>query len=100
MYVTVSWTPLNGTSPTAISNDIGFALQPKDFALPYEPFRGLYLAAVKGNKLQNVRDLKETLLPLAKDRFDFVIAYVPTGHYMYLSDPSAMADECDAISDY
>ena len=100
MYVTVTWTPLNGTSTTAISNDIAHALDPSDFALPYEPYKGLYMAAVRGNNLQHVRDLAQTLFPLAQQRFDYVIAYVPKGHYMYVSGPNVSLARCDALTKF
>jgi hypothetical protein len=100
MYISVSWTPINGTPPADVAADVEHALDPADFTLVYAPFAGLHMAAVKGNNLERVIDLSQTLLPLSEARFDFVIAYAPRGHYMYMSDPNVATVQCDALTTY
>jgi len=98
MYITLSWTPLNGTPAVDVVADVEHALDPADFDLVYNPFPGVHLAAVRGNNLQRVSDLSQTLMPLADGRFDFLITYAPKGHFMFLTDPNVSTARCDALS--
>lgn len=100
MYIGISWTPIGDTPGHLVRADIERALDPKDFALVYAPFDGLHLAAVRGANLQRVSNLAQTLIPLADDRFDFIITYAPKGHYMFLTDPNLDTDQCRALARY
>ena len=97
MYITLSWTSLNGTSTADIRDDLDHAMPATDFDLIFDAYTGLRLAVVVGGNAKHVTDLHQTLIPLCANRFDYVIAHERKGNFMLVSS-GVDGDLCDDIA--
>lgn len=74
MYLTLTWSPLNGTTKTTIEAEIFAAISAFKFVHTFISHDGVFHASIlKGETLKQVQLLCNKLLETSDDRYTFVI---------------------------